>query len=437
MLKLIVRYLLERKVKQYFRRHNPKLIVVTGSVGKTSTKTAIATVLAENYRVSAQENNSNTDMSVPLSIMGVLYPENIRSVKEWWRVLQAMDIRIKEPTGVDVIVQELGTDKPGDIKHFSRYLKPDIAVVTAVSDEHMEFFGTMEAVAKEELAVAKFSKLTVINRDDISGEYADFADTHNITTYGLSEQAEYRLEALPASPLDGRIGKLYTPEWGEVPVTVELVGDHSLKIAAAAACVGAKIGMTAQQVAVGVSKIRAVRGRMQVLRGLNGSTIIDDTYNSSPLAVKAGLQTLYDIAAPQRVAVLGSMNELGSLSEKLHAEVGAFCDNMKLEWVVTVGEEANRYLAPAAEKAGCRVRSYDSAIQAGGFVNSVLQEGGVVLVKGSQNGVFLEEAVKVIIASGEDQEKLVRQSPEWMERKNAFFNKFPDTEEQEKTLDRE
>jgi UDP-N-acetylmuramoyl-tripeptide--D-alanyl-D-alanine ligase len=424
MLKLIVRYLLERKVKKYFRRHSPKLVVITGSVGKTSAKIAIASVLAERFRVSAKSGNHNTDLSVPVSIMGVEYPENIRSIGAWRQVLKAMDIRIKEPTGIDVIVQELGTDKPGDVMHFTKYLKPDIAVVTAVSDEHMEFFGTLEEVAKEELSIAKHAGLTVINRDDIDSQYAKYADTTSITTYGMSDGAEYRLIMQPANPLDGRIGKLLTPEWGEVPVTVQLIGDQSLKAAAAAASVGAKLGMTAQEVAVGIGKLIPVSGRMQPLRGINNTLLIDDTYNSSPLAVEAALRTLYSVDAPQRIAILGSMNELGETSARSHAKVGELCDPAHLEWLVTIGDEAEQHLAPAAAKKGCQVRSFKSPYQAGGFVNSVLREKGVVLAKGSQNGVFAEEALKVLIASGEDEKRLVRQSPFWMEKKNDQFSQF-------------
>src|SRR5690606_35694544 len=122
-----------------------------------STKTAIATVLAEQFRVRLESGNHNTPMSVPLAIMGIEYPENIRSIRAWIEVFEAAKLRIESEKDVDVIVQELGTDSPGDVQAFSKYLHPDIAVVTAVSAEHMEFFKTIEAVAKEELSVAEFS----------------------------------------------------------------------------------------------------------------------------------------------------------------------------------------------------------------------------------------------------------------------------------------
>ncbi len=427
MLKHIIRTLLEQKVKKYFKKHKPLLVVVTGSVGKTSTKTALATVLSEKYRVRAHDGNHNMDISVPLALMGVEYPDNIRSFTQWRQVLKAMDLRIREPKDVDVIVQELGTDRPGDIAHYRAYLHPDIAIVTAVSDEHMEFFKTIDAVAKEELSVASFSRLVVINRDDVDEKFAKYAETTHIDTYGLSEKAEYRLHVEPASSLDGRIGKLSAPEWGDIPVSLQLVGDHSMKAAVAAACVGTKLGLSPSEIAVGVSKIRPTQGRMQVLKGFNESSIIDDTYNASPLAVEAALNTLYKTEAPQRIALLGSMNELGAVSAEAHKKVGDMCDPAKLDWVVTIGEDAEKYLAPAAAKKGCQVRSFASPYVAGGFVHSVLKEGAVVLAKGSQNGVFAEEAVKVLLHSTDDERYLVRQTEAWLREKQKQFSFYPES----------
>lgn len=426
MFKSIVRSLMERKVKKYFAKHTPLLVVVVGSVGKTSTKTAIATVLAEKFRVRAHDGNHNMDISVPPALLGVVFPEEVHSIGAWWGVLRAMSLRIKEPKDVDVIIQELGTDKPGDVPYFSRYLNPDIAVVTAVSDEHMANFGSLDDVAREELSVAGYSKLTIINRDDVDARFAQYAQTSSIDTYGLSEHAEYRLVVETANPLDGRIGKLTAPEWGELPVSAQLVGDHSLKAVAAAACVATKLGLSSKQIAVGVTKIRPTKGRMNVLRGLEGSTIIDDSYNSSPLAAKAALATLYAIDTSQRIAILGSMNELGATSAASHEAVGLYCDPAKLEWVVTIGDEAKKYLAPAAEKKGCQVRSFTTPYQAGGFVHGVLREGAVVLVKGSQNGVFAEEAVKELLHNTEEEEQLVRQSQYWLSIKENQFSAFSD-----------
>ena len=162
---------------------------------------------------------------------------------------------------------------------------------------------------------------------------------------------------------------------------------------------------------------------MQLLRGLENSTIIDDTYNASPLAVQAALTALMATEASQRIAILGSMNELGKTSAQAHEKIGSLCDSAKLDWVITIGEEAEKHLAPAALKNGCQVRSFLSPYQAGGFVHSILKPRAVILAKGSQNGVYAEEAVKVLLHSTEDEEKLVRQTPAWLKKKDDQFDR--------------
>src|SRR5690606_15403548 len=139
-----------------------------------------------------ENSNHNTEMSAPLGILGIEYPvDNVKSIRAWLAVFKAARYRIKAPTGVDVIIQELGSDRPGEIAQFGKYLKSDIAVVTGVTPEHMEFFHTLDAVAQEELMAANFSQLAVINRDDIDGEFAKYLTNTNLTTYGSSGAAEY------------------------------------------------------------------------------------------------------------------------------------------------------------------------------------------------------------------------------------------------------
>ena len=129
----------------------------------------------------------------------------------------------------------------------------------------------------------------------------------------------------------------------------------------------------------------------------------------------------------QRIAILGSMNELGDTSAKEHEALGRLCDPSLLAWVVTVGDDAEKYLAPAAKGRGCQVKSFRSAIDAGAFVRSVLDEGATVLAKGSQGDIYLEESIKMLLHSTSDDHQLVRQSPAWIERKNNFFSKVSST----------
>jgi UDP-N-acetylmuramoyl-tripeptide--D-alanyl-D-alanine ligase len=425
MFKKYVQRKLENYVSKYFKKHpEVKLIVVAGSVGKTSTKRAIATLLSQRYRVALQEGNHNTHMSAPLAILGIEYPENIKSIGAWLSVFAAARQRIRQPTGTDVIIQEIGTDHPGDIAQFARYLRPDIAVITAVTPEHMEFFGTMDAVAAEELSAANMAQVAIINRDDIDGKYAEYLTNSSIDTYGTTGVAEYRFEEQDFTVEQGYTGAVITPEFdAPIPATIKVVGEHSLRPAMGAVAVAVKLGLDAAQIAAGLALLRPVPGRMNILRGIDDTIVIDDSYNSSPLAASCALQALYGLQVPQRVAILGSMNELGALSADEHKKLGELCDPSLLSWVITVGDDAENYLAPAARARGCQVKCFKSAIDAGSFARSVLEPGAAVLAKGSQNGGYLEEAVKILCLMGDDDE-LVRQSAEWMRVKDAFFSKF-------------
>lgn len=425
-IKQLLIWRLEASTRKFFKAHpDVRLIVVAGSVGKTSTKLAIAQMLAQKYRIHVHKDNHNMELSVPLSIMKIPYPSNPRSLLQWIAVLVAAHKRPQQPFPFDIIVTELGTDRPGDIAKFGRYLQADVAVVTAVSAEHMENFGNLTAVAEEELSVAKFAKLLVINRDDIDGQFAQMLeDGRNIDTYGVGGTAEYHF--LPETgAADGYMqGTLVTPEHGSQHVKLQVIGEHSLKSIVAAALIGIKFGLTADEVRRGVEAIEPVPGRMQLLRGIEGGVIIDDTYNSSPLAALAALQTLYTMPNQHRIAILGSMNELGPYSKQAHEEIGNACDPSLLDIVVTIGEEAEDYLAPAAAARGCQVRCFRSPYDAGAFVRSIIEPKTAILAKGSQNGVFAEEAIKILLHTPGDDARLVRQSADWLKIKQDMFSKI-------------
>ena len=426
MFKKYIQKKLERYVSKYLLKHpDIKVVAVAGSVGKTSTKIAIGTVLSERFRVRLHEGNHNAEVSAPLAILGIEYPDNIRSIGSWLEIFSAARRRIKEPSDVDVIIQELGTDRIGQIPHFGTYVRPYLSVITAVSPEHMEFFGTLDAVAREELAAANYSEHALISRDNIAGEYAQYLTNPRVNTYGNTDAAEYHFIEEDFTLNDGFSGSMRVVEWPDpLQVTLKLVGEHSIRAAIAATAVAAKLGMTPDEVARGLSKVRPVPGRMNILRGLEDSIIIDDSYNSSPLAAVAAIQALYGLSVPQRIAVLGSMNELGAASAAEHEALGKLCDPSQIAHVVTVGADAEAYLAPAARARGCHVVSFKSALEAGGYVHKVLEPHAAVLFKGSQGNVYLEEAIKVILHATEEDHVLVRQSPQWLEIKNRFFSEL-------------
>lgn len=424
MFKKFVQKILEIFAKRYLRSHpDVKLVIVTGSVGKTSTKVAIGTVLSEKFRVRLHEGNHNAEISTPLAILGIEHPHSLKSPIAWFGVFRNAWLRVVQPSDIDVIVQEVGSDGIGQVPHFGTYAKPFIAVVTAVSEEHMEFFKTLDAVAAEELSAVNYSQHGLINRDNIDGKYAEDLTNASINTYGTTDVAEYYFTEEDFSLENGFTG-LFCAR-GEfsigIKTNLKLVGEHSIRAAVAAGAVGLRMGLSEVQLRSGFSKIRAVNGRMNILRGVEDTIIIDDTYNSSPLAVESALEALYQLSVPQKIAVLGSMNELGETSAVAHEAVGRLCNGNQLAYVVTVGEEAEKYLAPAAKQNGCQVVSFKTAPEAGAFVHKVLEPGAAILFKGSQGGIYLEEAIKIVLHSTEEESSLVRQSSEWMETKQKFF----------------
>lgn len=424
MFKKLVQNKLEKYVRLYFRKHpDVKLVIVTGSVGKTGTKIAIGTVLTEKFRVRLHSGNHNAEISTPLAILGIEFPDNVKSISSWLAIFRAARERLMAPSDIDVIVQEIGSDRIGQVPHVGTYIHPDIAVVTAISPEHMEYFVTIDEVAKEELAAANLANYAIINSDDIDGRFAQYLTNPNMTTYGINTNAEYYFIEDDFTLEEGYSGNFVTKEWDfSVVANVKVFGEQSLRTAVAAFAVATKLGMNKEEIARGLANIRSVPGRMNILRGVNDTIIIDDSYNSSPLAAKAALKALYSLTVPQRVAVLGSMNELGESSASEHKALGKLCDSSQLAWVITVGEQAEKYLAPAAKARGCQVKSFRTALEAGSFIHQIIEPGAVILFKGSEGSIYLEEAIKVVLHSTQDEEHLVRQSATWMKRKKAFFS---------------
>jgi UDP-N-acetylmuramoyl-tripeptide--D-alanyl-D-alanine ligase len=415
--KAILTAMLARQVVRLRKRHSFKVIGVAGSVGKTSTKIAIARLLGATAKVQWQEGNYNDPVTVPLVFFGHNEP-HIFNVFAWAAILVRNERALRQPYPYQYVVAELGTDTPGTIKQFA-YLKPDLVVITAITAEHMEYFVTLDNVASEELAALKYGKQSIVNIDDTPAQYLK---RKTYESYGLTAQATYYASKRTTKKRHaGQSVTFYLGKDTTLKADISLLGEQGAKVAVAAVAAGHILGLPKAALEAGVATLAAFAGRMQVLRGVKNSTLIDDTYNASPVAAKAALDVLYAGSAPQRIAILGSMNELGSYSPQAHREVGAYCDPKKLDLVVTIGHDAEKYLAPAALERGCEVMSFTSPYDAGEFVRSGLADGAVVLAKGSQNRVFAEEALKALLEDPGDAGKLVRQSSYWLTIKGKQF----------------
>lgn len=419
---------LEKYVKKYFKRHpEVRVVAVTGSIGKTYTKIAIATVLNQRYRVRLFHGNRGTNFTTPLAILGIDYPGDIKGFKAWRAIFKAARQRIRQSADVDVIVVELNSYGPGTLLQYADYIIPDIAVVTAISESNLKVFQTIDFVAQEQLSIGTISRSLLVNRDDIDSRFAVYLTNPVMNTFGTGGAAEYRFSEGDFSEDKGYTGSVIVPEWEEsIPVVLHTYDEFSLRQIIAACAVGVKMGLSPQEIAAGASSIKPLDGRMNPLAGVEGSLILDNTANNSPLGSRTALQSLYQIPAPQRIAVLGSMQHLAQLSVTAHQELGGLCDPAQLAWVVTIGDEANRYLAPAARGRGCQVKECKNALEAGAFVHSVIERDGIVLFDGPEDGdIYLEEAVKIVLHSAADADKLVRQSPEWAKKKVDIFSRFP------------
>ncbi len=403
------------QVRRLRKKNNVKVIAIAGSIGKTSTKIAIAKVLQQGFKVRYQQGNYNDLVTVPLIFFGQEMPSLLNPFA-WVMIFWRNEAQLRKTYPYEIVVVEVGVDGPGQINKYGAYLHADVGVLTAIAPEHMEYFDNLEAVAREELNIENICDDVFVNADLCDLKYLGQLKAKP-KTYGLLQRASYQFTEVKFNKQGYDF--VVTHNDREILKTSHAsFSDSHLYSLCAAVAVANELGVPANKIIEGLKTIQPVSGRMQRLDGINGSVILDDTYNSSPVAAVSALDTLYRIEAAHKIAVLGNMNELGSFSQEAHAEVGKYCDPEKLAEVITLGPDANEYLAKAAEEQGCKVSRFDSPLKVGEYLKEIIKPGSLVLAKGSQNGVFAEEAVKKILARPEDAEKLVRQSSAWLKIKS-------------------
>lgn len=416
--KKLVVTILGWQLRRLYKKNNFKVVAVAGSLGKTSTKSAIAQVLSSKYKIRYQDGNYNDIVTVPLIFFGQDLP-NLFNPFAWLAVFWRNEGELRRYYPYDIIVVEVGTDGPRQIAKYAKYLKADIGVLTAIAPEHMEFFDDLDGVAAEELQIANLSEKLIINSDFVESKYAKRIKK-SISTYSIKSAANIRLKNIT---FDGFSSDFDVLENDVLLLRAkhEAVAEPRLYSVVAAVAVARELMLTPDEIKKGLDNLRPLAGRMQKLAGINGSVVIDDTYNASPPAMKAALDTLYRLEAPQKIAILGNMNEMGNYSQAAHEEIGNYCDPKKLDLVITLGPDANKYLAPAAEAKGCKVQQFDDPYSAGDYLKRIVKKGALILAKGSQNRVFAEESVKLLLDNPADAKKLVRQSEQWLKTKSKAF----------------
>lgn len=427
-MKYFVTTFLARCAARVIRREKPEIVAVTGSVGKTSTKDAIAAVLGGKFDIRVTHGNLNTEIGLPLTVLGL--PSGGRSPLSWLAILPRAWMRsyVHDRAFPGTLVLEMASDRPGDIAQLCDIASPMIGVVTAVGESHHEFFGSIDAVEKEKRTLIErlpAGGVAVLNRDDERVWRMRGATKASVMGFGFHEEAVVRaLEATMVARMDdaGKCGvqlKVRCPG-SEVEVFLGgTLGRHAVHAALAAFAVGISKGMTAGEITERLPQFTPPAGRMRCLGGIKKTLLIDDTYNAAPKSTLSALDALHYLQLGEgckKIAVLGDMLELGSISVRSHEEVGRAAVDAGADVLVFVGERMGD-AEKAARAHGAAEGStfhFGSAEEAGRFVQERMRQGDVVLVKGSQ-GMRMEKVVKELMAEPLKAEQLlVRQSAEWL-----------------------
>lgn len=398
-MKKILEAILNILARAIILKYKPEVIAVTGSVGKTSTKNAIAAVLGGKFHIRASEGSYNNELGVPLTILGGrAYGKNIFG---WFKVFwQAKKLLLwRDKNYPDILVLEFAADKIGDIAYLSKLAKPKIGVLTAISIAHTLFFKDLETIKEEKSKLIRLlphDGVAILNADDPNVfELARTARVKTIT-FGTT-LADVRAEHIKYS-LQGTAFVLRTAQGGEEVYLPNVLGIGHINAAAAATAVGTHFGMNLLEIEVGLKKYQTEPGRMVIERGIKNTTLINDTYNASPRAAEAAFDVLKSLQAPKRkIVAFGDMLELGTLNESAHREIAAhmgFAD-----YVVLVGKETH-WTYQELKKAGfndTKLVYVADSVEAGRHLQTYIKEGDCILVKGSR-GMRMERVIEELKA---------------------------------------
>ena len=427
MIKKILQYIFRAQAKILLRRFNPKIIAVTGSVGKTSTKDAIYDVLSTKFNVRKSPKSYNSmEWGVALSILGLTSEWN--SPLGWLVNVWKGCVAMFASTYPEILVLEMGVEHPGDMAIMTSLAKPHIAVVTAIGEVpvHVEFFAGPKELAREKAgmvrAISADGYVILNSDDDVVSDMR--AEAHGkIITFGVGRGADVHVSSYKL--LTTGNGEHATPRGmackieyrgTSVPVRLEgAFGRQQLYVIGAAVGVAAAMNMNMVDVARTLEeKYTPSPGRLRLLEGIKESWILDDTYNASPMAMHAALDTLKDMPANRRIAALADMLEIGKFTIQAHESMGALAAPI-VNILLTVGPRA-KFIAKEARARGMKktdVLEFATGREAGVYLQSILESGDVVLVKGSQS-MRMEQLVEEIMAHPEEASTLlVRQNEYW------------------------
>jgi len=363
------------------KKFQVRVIGITGSVGKSTSKEMVSAVLATRFETLRNEGNLNNEIGLPLTLL-------------------------KLNSSHQRIVLEMGMYDIGEIALLCKIAQPQVGVITNVGPTHLERLGTIERIAQaktelvQALPPAAESGVAILNHDDpVVMSMANETEAQ-VFTYGLSPEADLWASNVTSAGLEGiRFAFHYQGE--TIHVRVPLLGRHSVHTALRAALVGLVEGLDWEEIIGGLQTLpSAAQLRLVAVPGPNRSIILDDTYNASPASTIAALNLLDDLTAAKKIAVLGDMLELGSFAEEGHRKVGCRAADI-VDQLIVIGALAN-FITSEAQACGLdpslilELKNNQAAI---GYLESILGPGDVVLIKGS-NAQKLGEIVSALMAKG-------------------------------------
>jgi UDP-N-acetylmuramoyl-tripeptide--D-alanyl-D-alanine ligase len=354
------------------RQAGTKVVAITGSAGKTTTKEVTSEFLESRYRVVRNRGNFNNHIGLPLSLM---------------------ELR----TRPEIAVVELGMNHAGEISTLVRVAEPDVRVWTNVGEAHIGFFASLDAIADakaEILEAATASTLLVANADDprITARIGAFRG--RIVTFGIDREADVRARDVVERGIEGTTARV-TARTGKVDISTPLVGRTNLANILAATAVAEEFGIPLPEVASRAARLQPAAHRGEVVRLSSGVTVIDDSYNANPTATRKAIDLLASARAARRIAIVGEMLELGDHSPELHESVGRAAAKAAVDVLFAIGAGPARAMADAAVAAGMSndtVRYFASSEEAAPAVVALVRAGDLVLVKGSR-GVKTDRVV--------------------------------------------
>ena len=351
--------------------YNIPVIAVTGSVGKTSTKDIIASVVSQKYKTLKTEGNNNNNIGLPLTIL-----------------------KLKDH---EALVVEMGMNHFGEISLLTNIAKPTLAVITNIGTSHIGNLGSRENILKAKLEILEGMKIprVIINNDNdlLHKWYEENKEKIEIHTYGINNSSDIIAEKIELGEEKSKFVARTSSE--KVNIDVPVGGEHFVYNALCGFMVGKVLGLSSKEIQDGISKFELTKKRMDIRTLKNGATLINDSYNASYESMKASLKYLSNRTDLRKIAVLGDMLELGEFSKKLHEKVGEEVANNNIDILIYRGEFAKDIILKASQnnKTQCILLQNNEEIL--GKLQEILREGDVVLIKASNGMKFYEICQKL------------------------------------------